>query len=236
MKDFPTLKVALSALAVLLVIVFAVFGFRDQAEDYFGIRAGERRFTQPPIEVFPDMDRQLKVKTQHLSLIFADRRADRPPVPGTVPKDIPVDNPYLLTGRYGNRWGTGFPIEVTDALMARGQERYNINCAVCHGAAGLGNGTAAQYTGLKGVVANLHEPRIVQQPDGQIYNTIVHGKGQMLGYPHITIEDRWAIVAYVRALQQARMATIRDVPPELQTSLLTATGPAQLDQPANKTP
>ncbi len=233
MKDFPTLKIAFTAIIAGILLVVFIAGFRDVAADYFGLRFGERRFTKPPIEVFPDMDRQLKVKTQHPSAIFTDGRADRSPVAGTVPKGIPVDNPYLLTGRFGNRWGTGIPIEVTEQLLARGQERYNINCAVCHGKAGLGNGVAAQYTGLAGVVASLHQQRIIDQPDGQIYTTIYHGKGQMLGYPHISVEDRWAIVAYVRALQRARMATLRDVPPEIQQVLLTARGPAETDQPVN---
>lgn len=222
MKEFPTIKVAITVIVVSVVTTVFLVGFRDQAEEYFGLRFGERRFTQPPIEIFPDMDRQLKVKSQKPSLIFADRRGDRMPVAGTVPKGIPVDNPYLLTGRFGNRWGDGIPLPVDKKFIERGRERFDINCAVCHGKAGLGNGTAAQYTGLRGVVASLHQERIIAQPDGQIYNTIVHGKGQMMGYPHISLEDRWAIVAYVRSLQNARMATIRDVPPELQTVLLTA--------------
>jgi len=222
MKDFPLIKITLTIIALSVITTVAIVGFRDQTEEYFGLRFGPRRFTQPPIEIFPDMDRQLKLKSQKPSAIFPDQRGDRMPVQGTIPMGIPVDNPYLLTGRFGNRWGDGIPLPVDKKFIERGRERYDINCAVCHGKAGLGNGTAAQYTGLKGVVANLHTERIVSMPDGQIYHTIVHGKGQMMGYPHISLEDRWAIVAYVRALQNTRRGTIRDVPQEMQTVLLTS--------------
>lgn len=203
----------LLAATVLAVVILA--GLRGQ------------KFSQPPIEIFADMDRQLKFKSQVPTEFFADGRMDRPTVPGTVPFGLPVDNPYLMTGRMGNRWGDGIPVEVTPALMARGQERYTINCAVCHGGSGAGNGVVGQF-GLVGI-ASFHDDRLRNMPDGQIYHTIVNGKGLMGGYPHILLEDRWAIVAYVRALQRSQYATGSDIPPQLRRE-------AGRVQPAGATP
>jgi mono/diheme cytochrome c family protein len=213
---------ALFALTILVVVSLA--GFRGQF------------FKQPPIEIFPDMDHQPKVKAQVPSQFFADGRGNRLPVPGTVPvgystplrdqatgKIVEMGGPYkqiafgampdyFNTGKIGDRWGTGIPLEVTMEVMERGRERYNISCKVCHGAVGLGNGIASQF-GLA-AVANLQIERIRVMADGEIYNTITHGKNTMMGYGHnIQVEDRWAIVAYLRAMQLAQNSTIDAVPP-----------------------
>jgi mono/diheme cytochrome c family protein len=216
-------------LGLFLVGLLAVAGFRGQKSE------------KPPIEIFPDMDHQPKVKAQAPSEFFADGRGNRQPVPGTVPLgyEAPVskENPfpdegkyrmvryssgtdYLNTGRFGDRWGTGIPMPVTAELMQRGQERYTIFCGVCHGASGGGNGVAGQY-GLV-AIASLHQDRLREMADGEIYNTITHGKNTMLGYgSKIPVDDRWAIVAYVRALQMAQTATINDVPPAERAALET---------------
>ncbi len=216
-------------LGLFLVGLLAVAGFRGQ-------KSGE-----PPIEIFPDMDHQPKVKAQVPSEFFADGRGNREPVPGTVPLgyEAPVskENPfpdegkyrmvryssgtdYDNTGRFGDQWGTGIPMPVTAELMQRGQERYTIFCGVCHGASGGGNGVAGQY-GLV-AIASLHQDRLREMADGKIYNTITMGKNTMLGYgSKIPVDDRWAIVAYVRALQMAQTATINDVPPAERAALET---------------
>jgi mono/diheme cytochrome c family protein len=216
-------------LGLFLVALFAVAGFRGQQSG------------KPPIEIFPDMDHQPKVKAQVPSEFFADDRGNRQPVPGTVPLgyEAPVskENPfpdegkyrmvryssgtdYLNTGRFGSQWGTGIPMPVTAELMQRGQERYTIFCGVCHGASGGGNGVAGQY-GLV-AIASLHQDRLRDMADGEIYNTITMGKNTMLGYgSKIPVDDRWAIVAYVRALQMAQTATINDVPPAERAALET---------------
>jgi mono/diheme cytochrome c family protein len=216
--------------ALLIVVVVSMAGFRGQF------------FDRPPIEIFPDMDHQPKVKAQVPSKFFADNRGNRLPVPGTVPvgysiplrdqatgeivemggpyKQIAFSNApdYYNTGKIGDRWGTGLPIEVTMEVMARGRERYNISCKVCHGAVGLGNGLATQY-GLA-AVANLQLERFRTMADGEIFNTITHGKNTMMGYGHnIQVEDRWAIIAYMRALQRAQNASTDDVPPAELTKL-----------------
>lgn len=209
------------ALGLFFVLLAAVAGFRGQ------------KGQKPPIEIFPDMDHQPKVKAQVPSAFFADNRGDRLPVPGTVPlgyaMPLSKDNPfpdegkyrsvrfsagadYADTGRFGDRWGTGIPLPVTPQLMQRGKERYTVYCAVCHGASGAGNGVAGQYGMV--AIASYHQDRLRNMADGEIFNTITHGKNTMLGYgANIPVDDRWAIVAYVRALQLAQTATIDDVPP-----------------------
>lgn len=215
------------ALGLFLVLLVAVAGFRGQ-------KSGK-----PPIEIFPDMDHQPKVKSQVPSKFFADDRGNRPPVAGTVPLgyEMPLskNNPfpdegkyrgvrfaagtdYFNTGRFGDQWGTGIPLPVTPELMQRGKERYTIYCAVCHGASGAGNGVSGQY-GLV-AIASYHQDRLRNMGDGEIFNTITRGKNTMLGYgANIPVDDRWAIVAYVRALQLAQTATINDVPPDERAKL-----------------
>lgn len=201
--------------------------------------------SKPPIEIFPDMDHQPKYQPQHPSNFFADGRAARLPVNGTIPmgynlpgrylqagaKNTEFDtigfanlNDYLHTGRIGDVYGDGFPagVEVNEALVNRGQERFNINCSVCHGLTGEGNGVV-QKIGAWATVANLQDDRIRQQPDGQIFNTITHGKNTMGAYgPNIAVEDRWAIIAYIRALQKSQRFAKADLSPEQQTKLQPA--------------
>jgi len=190
--------------------------------------AGKRGSTsrKPPIEIFSDMDRQAKLRPQTYAEFFPDRMSSRLPVAGTIARskpyqingqevypyqDAPV-NTGLLSGTT-NFFDT-IPLPVTADLMARGQQRYTIYCAPCHGAQGDGKGITSKL-GM-GVIGDLHDGatrKVVQQPDGQIFNTITYGKNLMGAYGGvIPVEDRWAIVAYVRALERSRLATIDDVP------------------------
>lgn len=198
--------------------------------------------TLPPVEIFPDMDHQPKFQAQHRSNFFSDGRAARKPVDGTVPIGYTLEgrflqagaknstfgagfanlNDYANTGRIGEFYGDGIAVEVTPELLTRGQERFNINCAICHGLAGDAQGVV-QKIATWATVANLQDDRIRQQPDGQIYNTITHGKNTMGAYgPNIAVEDRWAIVAYVRALQKSQRSQLADLPPEKQKELQPA--------------
>jgi len=194
----------------------------------------------PPIEILPDMDHQPKYQPQHPDPFFADGRAARKPVDGTVPMGYTLPGRYLQagarngtilpsgfanstdyldTGRFGDVYGDGIPVDVTAELLDRGEERFNINCAICHGRTGEGKGVVQQI-GAWATVANLQDDRIRQQPDGQIFNTITHGKNTMGAYgPNIAIEDRWAIVAYIRALQKSQRAALADLPAEKQQQL-----------------
>lgn len=206
-------------LAFVTILVLGMAGLRD----YSFLSHKTKR---PPIELFPDMVRQDKVKAQAPSDFFADGRGGRLPVQATVPMGYAQPGAtnwavmggayevvrfsgredYANTGKIGGTWGNGLPFEATLATLQRGRERYQIQCAVCHGATGQGNGIATKY-GLVGV-ANLHQQRLRDMSDGEIYNTIVNGKNTMLGYgASIQVPDRWAIVAYVRALQLSQNAT-----------------------------
>jgi mono/diheme cytochrome c family protein len=224
------------------VAIVAVFGFRGQ------------RSTGSPIEVFPDMVRQMKVRAQAPLGFFADGRGSRVPVAGTVPMgyEMPKANSeaapgaaavpsemnaqphlgfssgtdYFNTGQMGTNWGTGFPLPVNGELMERGKQRFNINCAICHGPTAAGNGMTKQY-GLATVVT-LQDERIRNMADGEIFNTITNGKNTMLPYgPNVSVTDRWAIIAYLRALQRSQNATEADVPPEHR---------AEMDKPAETKP
>ena len=216
------------------VAMVAFLGFRGQ------------RSTGSPIEVFPDMVRQPKVRAQAPLGFFADNRGSRVPVAGTVPIGYEMPQPnaqaspgsspaasgpemqstfgfsagtdYVNTGKMEANWGTGIPLPVTSQLMERGMERFNINCAVCHGPAAAGNGIVKQY-GMATIVT-LQDERIRKMSDGEIFHTITHGKNTMLGYGgSITVHDRWAIIAYLRALQRSQNATAADVPPEARVEL-----------------
>jgi mono/diheme cytochrome c family protein len=113
----------------------------------------------------------------------------------------------------GANWGTGIPVPVSAELMQRGQQRFNITCSVCHGLTAAGNGIAKQY-GLS-TVATLQDERIRKMADGEIFNTITNGKNTMMSYGgNVPVADRWAIIAYVRALQRSENAAAADVPPE----------------------
>jgi len=126
----------------------------------------------------------------------------------------------------GDNWGTGIPLEVTRELMERGQQRFNITCAMCHGAAAMGNGIVKQH-GLATVVS-LQDERIRKMSDGEIFNTITNGKNTMMAYgPNIIVPDRWAIIAYLRAVQRSQNAAVADVPEENR---------ADLDKPAENKP
>ena len=198
MKGFIRTFLALFGAAGLTVL--AIAGFRGD-------------FTQrTPIEIFPDMDHQPKYKSQTPASLFPEGRVDRVPPYGTIPFHISTDQPYLITGKMGNMWGTGIPVTVDKNLLVRGKERYEINCQVCHGALGAGNGVTTQY-GLVGV-ASIHLDKYRDMADGEIFNTITHGKGQMGPYHHIQVEDRWAIIAYLRALQFSQNAPADLLPPD----------------------
>lgn len=199
---------------------------------FLGVRG--TRFTQPPIIVFPDMDYQAKYKPQGSNAFFADGRNDRPVIPGTVDRgkgwDIkevfsaeygyPVAaNPVLFSGRTDDgEYATAFPIPVTNELMAAGQQKFQIFCQVCHGQVGDGNGITKSY-GMA-LTPSLIDQRLREMPNGQIFETITNGKGVMGAYGYsLRPEERWAIIAYIRALQLAGNATVDDVPQNFRPQL-----------------
>ena len=215
------MRYAYYTLAFVVVLLISVMGFRGM------------KSSRPPIEVFPDMDHQAKYKPQAESQFFADGRADRPIPAGTVPfgrdtiekrdKDgkpyfadpafLKADDFHYAGKNADGSFARGFPIPVTEALVRRGQNRFQIYCAPCHGALGDGNGITKSYGML--VTPSYHDDRIRSMPEGEIFNTITNGKNTMMSYADkLSPDERWAVIAYVRALQRAHHATVADVPPE----------------------
>lgn len=176
---------------------------------------------KPPLEFFDDMDRQYKLRPQTEGPFSADGRSSRLPVVGTIARGDRFEDTPVNTGRKPGT--TNFidtiPVEITSALLERGRDRYQINCSPCHSAIGDGNGVTKRI-GAMAVVGNLHDPRIVQLQDGELFSIITYGKNLMGGYgANVSVDDRWAIVAYVRALQLARLGTVDEVPAEHKADL-----------------
>jgi mono/diheme cytochrome c family protein len=216
---------------------------------------------QPRWHTFIDMDYQPKAKPQTVSTLFADGRADRLPVAGTVARGQLRDDVRLYQGidpdaqtpqpepsnpepphpepsnpsepkpeaakpadaaasEPAVAWVTEIPLPVTDPMMRRGQQQYNIYCAACHGLAGEGDGLVARRAqelqqGTWLPPTSLHSEPVRLQPVGQLFHTISHGVRKMPPYAaQISVPDRWAIVLYIRALQRTQNAKPEDVPSE----------------------
>ena len=207
-------------LSAVLVVGFA--GFRGD------------KFSHTPLEILPDMDQQAKVKPQGENAFFADGVGARKPVVGTVPMGLSVPTKsaaeggfadygfshgggFYDTGAVGDTYGDGFPeqIQITEGFLRLGKERYNINCAICHGISGNGAGVTSKYGML--TVANLHGPSYTDpkaadyRSNGNIFHTITVGRGLMGAYgPNIPVKERWAIIAWIRTLQMSRHAPLSD--------------------------
>lgn len=182
----------------------------------------------PRIQIVPDMDNQLKYKTQMRNTFFEDGRGMREWPEGTVARGLLRDDrqyQYGLVDDNDTTYTDEFPLEVSEALLARGQQRFNIYCATCHGLGGAGDGMTHRRAeslqqGTWTPPTDLTSQTVLDRPHGHIYNTIANGIRNMPAYGHqIPVEDRWAIVAYVRALQRARNATLDDVPEENRRTL-----------------
>ena len=208
------------ATAFLVVLTISVLGFRGT------------KFTHPPMDVFPElffpgMKQQPKYKNQGASKFFADGRADRPLPAGVVAAnygplgDALSNDSHLVSGKMADEsFAPGFPetLEVDLKFLAHGKDIFTIFCAPCHGALGDGNGITKQY-GM-GATPTFHDDRLRNMSEGEILNTIIHGKGNMLSYADkLTIKDRWAVIAYVRALQLAHNASTVDVAPANKSEL-----------------
>lgn len=179
-----------------------------------GFQGSKTRRT--PIELIPDMDRQPKLRPQAANAFFKDGRSSQLAPEGTVARNSNYEKTAANTGRIPGTTNhvSTIPIPVTADLMARGQERYTIYCAPCHGGTGDGKGVTGKL-GM-GVIADLHDHKgrkLITAPDGQIFDTITQGKGLMGGYGSVLDpQERWAIVAYVRSLQLAKLGTLDDIP------------------------
>ena len=198
-----------------LIWVLAVAGVIGIA----GFRGSTTRNT--PIEIWPDMDRQPKLRPQTTTKFdgFADGQTSRVHPAGTVSRGSNWESNEKNTGKKAD--GTFvdvIPIAVNAQVVKRGQDRFAIYCTPCHGQQGDGNGITKKF-GMT-TVANLHQERLITAPDGQIFDTITNGKSTMMGYAsQIPTEDRWTIVSYLRALQLSRMGAKDDVPADVLPKL-----------------
>ena len=142
---------------------------------------------------------------------YADKRSARPLISGTVARGHLDADTYFYTGKIGDNDGEFMPFPVTAEVMARGQQRFNIYCAPCHGLAGDGNGMIVQR-GFKHP-PSYHIDRLRRAPIGHFFDVMTNGYGAMLDYSEqVPPADRWAIAAYIRALQLSQHATEADVP------------------------
>ena len=191
---------------------------------------------KPPVEIYsdvymPGMDRQPKLRPQQPNSFFANGLSSQLPPAGTVARGEAIetvngkvyafeDSP-VNTGRETGT--TNFvetnPLPVNEELLQRGRDRFDIYCAPCHGRLADGNGITKKVGGML-AVANLHDKRIVELTDGEIFNTITYGKNTMgAAGPLVPPQDRWAIVAYLRTLQLSWLGTKEDLTAEQQAAL-----------------
>jgi mono/diheme cytochrome c family protein len=155
-----------------------------------------------PSEFLQRMEVQAKYEYYEASDFWADGRAMRTPPAGTVPRERPVGNPGISTGRANGTMVSNIPVEVDKKLLTLGQKKYNIVCSQCHGVLGDGNSIVAENMALR-LPPSLLE--LQGKPAGHFYAAINEGYGVMPSFSgELDVHERWAVVAYVRALQAAR--------------------------------
>jgi mono/diheme cytochrome c family protein len=158
------------------------------------------------------MHDQPRYEPLEASDFFADGRASRPAVPGTVARGSLEEDEVLRTGRVGDRFAEDFPVTVDRKLLDRGRERYDIFCSPCHDRLGTGRGMVVRRGFPE--AASFHIERLRKAEPGWYFDVVTNGFGRMPGYAaQLRPRDRWAVVAYIRALQRSRSATPADVPP-----------------------
>lgn len=193
------------------------------------MRARHVKKSQPRVHIIQDMDNQPKVRAQARNPMFADRRGMRGPVAGTVARgELREDDAFFRGIRDSEDWSSWIeeiPVPVTLQTMRRGRERYDIFCSPCHGLSGTGEGMVstradALQEGTWTPPASFHTDLVRGRAAGHLFNTITNGVRNMPAYAsQVPVEDRWAIVAYVRALQRSQAAGVDDVPVDLRASL-----------------
>jgi mono/diheme cytochrome c family protein len=211
-KPFVYIGVSITVLALIPPAVIAY------------ARAGTS--AKPRLHMVLDMDNQLRFESQHANSLFRDGRAMRPVVEGTVARGELNEDEHLHRGVVNDAWATTFPSAITldRAFVEFGRERFNIYCTPCHGLSGYGDG-AIHHRAMEVMLLptsngtswvqpkSIHEQAIREQPVGQVFNTITNGVRTMAGYDaQVPVKDRWAIVAYVKALQRSQNALESDVP------------------------
>ena len=193
------------------------------------VRARHVKSGKPRVHIIQDMDNQANYKAQARNRLFADRRAMRPDVPGTVARGELREDDALFRGISDatdwTSWVDAIPVPVSLEVMRRGRERYGVFCSPCHGLGGYGDGAVSKRAeelqeGTWTPSSSLHADLVRGRPSGHLYNSIANGIRNMPGYgSQIPVDDRWAIVAYLRALQRSQFSTVDDVPEDLRAAL-----------------
>lgn len=172
-----------------------------------------------------DMHDQPKYTPLRQSDFFADGRAARPLVEGTVARGLLNEDEQLNTGKVNGQLAADFPFPVTAEVLARGRERFDIFCSPCHDRTGGGNGMVVRRGYRQ--PPTFHQDRLRQAPPGHFVDVMTNGFGAMPDYrSQVPPRDRWAIAAYIRALQLSANATLSEVPPAEREKLAPGTGPA----------
>jgi hypothetical protein len=170
-----------------------------------------------------DMHDQPRYKALAKSDFYADHRSARPLVAGTIARGQLRDDDALYTGKLGKDFVTAFPFSVTPDVLARGRERFQIYCTPCHGRLGNGEGMVVQR-GFKRP-PSFHIDRLREAPPGYLFDVMTNGFGAMADYAsQVPVNDRWAIVAYIRALQLSQHASLDDVPEAKRGELAQSLG------------
>ncbi len=173
---------------------------------------------EPPLWIKHGMEFQPKYLAFEENSFYADGRNMRTPPAGTVAQGLLKEDDAYWRGGDSINMVAKNPLPITMPLLERGQDRFNIYCAPCHGRTGLGNGMIIQRGFM--TPPSYYDERVIKMPDGQIYRTISYGVRNMPSYgKQIPEADRWAIVAYVRALQRSQRATMADVPDSVKANL-----------------
>jgi len=166
-----------------------------------------------------DMHDQPRFEPLEKNSFYADGRASRPVIAGTVARgQLNIDD-HFYAGKINGELVTTFPFAITKEVLSRGRERYNIFCTPCHGALGYGNGMIVQR-GFR-PPPSFHIQRLREAPVGHFFDVMTNGLGAMYDYrDKVAPADRWAITAYIRALQLSQNAAIEDVPEEMRQKLI----------------
>jgi len=166
------------------------------------------------------MDDQPRYEPLEASRFFPDGQSSRPRVEGTVARGELHADAALYTGKTGGRLVEKLPVPLTADLLARGRERYDIYCSPCHDRVGTGKGMIVRRGYRE--PPSLHIERLRQAPAGHFFDVMTSGFGAMPAYARqVAVRDRWAIVAYIRALQRSQRATLADVPAAERQALET---------------
>lgn len=177
-----------------------------------------------------DMHDAPRYEPLEASTFFANGQASRALVANTVARGLLREDTHLNEGKVNGQLATTFPMPVTADVMARGQERFNVFCSPCHGKTGSGNGMVVQR-GFR-APPSYHEDRLRNAPVGYFFDVMTNGFGAMQDYSsQVPVADRWAIAAYMRALQLSQRATVADVPANRRADLdRPATAPAAAER------